>query len=162
MKKEEMTVELKRLEELTQALAEENEALIEASERSANQLSVLKRDFDNYKNRMRNAEQTANDDGKFFVIEKMLPILDTFDRAAKSLSEKELQSFNLVLRQFEKILAEAGVEEMEVLGLPFDPAVAEAVTAEESEEKDTVLEVYLKGYKFKEKVLRHAKVKVGI
>jgi len=162
VKKEEMTVELKRLEELTQALAEENEALIEASERSANQLSVLKRDFDNYKNRTRNAEQTANDDGKFFVIEKMLPILDTFDRAAKSLSEKELQSFNLVLRQFEKILAEAGVEEMEVLGLPFDPAVAEAVTAEESEEKDTVLEVYLKGYKFKEKVLRHAKVKVGI
>ena len=94
----------------------------------------------------------------------MLPILDTFDKAREMLSQREMATFDLVQRQFEKILYDVGVEKMEVLNLPFDPNFANAVHKQEvSDEKqdNVVIEVYQNGYKFGDKVLRYATVCVG-
>lgn len=156
------------------ALSQENEQLIEEQKKLneqikkgdgyLNQLVILKSDFENFKRRNANATETAASEGKLFVIEKMLPILDTFDKARQMLSQREMATFDLVQRQFEKILSDVGVEKMEVLNLPFDPNFANAVHKQKvSDEKqdNVVIEVYQNGYKFGDKVLRYATVCVG-
>ena len=165
-----------KLKALANALTVENEALIkenealkadaEKSDGYLTQLTVLKSDFENFKNRTRTVSEIAKDEGKIFVIEKLLPVLDTFYRAQKNLAGKaELNPFNMVLKQFEKILGEVGITELNILGSKFDPDFAEALTKEEvkdEKQKGVVLEVYSKGYAYKDKIVRHAQVKVGV
>ena len=157
------------LSEENTALNEENKKLKEQVEQSSvyyGQLAMLKKDFDAHRVRVRNASETAKDEGKLCVIDKLLPILDTFSRAESSFSgNADMQKMLYMLRsQFEGILAEAGLAEVEVLGKPFDPSTAEALDKKEVKEKEKgiVLEVYSKGYKYNDKIVRYAKVKVGV
>ena len=128
------------------------------------QLAHMKSDFENYKRRTNAAKDNSKDEGKIFVIEKILPVLDTFDRARESLEGKpELDAFNMVYRQFDKILSEIGLEEVDVLGEAFDPNLSYAIAKEEAGEDNVgkVVAVLSKGYKFKDKIVRYSQVKVG-
>lgn len=160
--------------DLVKALVDENETLIkeqkelnkkiEKGNGYLDQLTHMKSDFENFKRRTNAARDNSKDEGKIFVIEKILPVLDTFDRAQQSLKGKpELEAFNMVHRQFDKALKEMGLEEVEVLGETFDPNLSYAIAKEEAGEENVgkVVEVMSKGYKFKDKIVRYSQVKVG-
>lgn len=65
-----------------------------------------------------------------------MPVLDTFDRAREMLDEVTMTTFNLIVRQFDKVLADCGVEVIDVLGQPFDPATANAVHSLETDKEE--------------------------
>ena len=147
---------MKQQEELNKKIEKGNEYL--------DQLAMLKRDFENYKRRTQNNQDDAKKQGKIEVVEKILPILDTFARAEESLKgQKEYESFKMVSRQMEKILSEIGLEEVEVLGCDFDPNYSYAIMKEEAGEENVgkVIEVLSKGYKFNDRIVRYSQVKVG-
>ena len=160
---------------LIDGLTKENEILIKEQAELKKQiekgnsyldmLAALKSDFENYRRRTNAQAENSEKEGRLFVIKKLLPVLDTFDRAREMLDEVTMTTFNLIVRQFDKVLADCGVEVIDVLGQPFDPATANAVHSletDQEEEKNVVLEVYANGYRYGDKVLRYAQVCVGV
>lgn len=160
---------------LIEGLTKENEQLIKEQAELKKQiekgnayldmLTALKSDFENYRRRTNAQAESCENEGRLFVLKKLLPVLDTFDRAREMLDEVTMTTFNLIVRQFDKVLADCGVEVIDVLGQPFDPSTANAVHSQETdkeEEKNVVLEVYANGYRYDDKVLRYAQVCVGV
>jgi len=95
-------------------------------------------------------------------------MIENLDRASKVKAEteeaKKIQTgIEMVNRQFKDILSKYGVVEIEAIGYPFDPNYMEAMMVENDETKpdDMVLDVLRKGYKYKDRVLKHAMVKVN-
>ena len=71
----------------------------------------------------------------------------------------------MVVRQFRDVLRKLGVEEIDALGKAFNPELHEAVMraeCEEGVEDNTVVEVFQKGYKYKDRIIRHSMVKVAV
>lgn len=166
------TNEMIKLQTLNQALTEENEQLIKDTEQMTkkteqylSQISILKKDFDNFKRRSSETLQNAKDEGAVVIVEKLLPVLDTFDRAAQMVKEQStIEALNLVKKQFQKALSEAGVVEIDCLNTPFDPNFADALLKVEVDEdkKGLIIEVLAKGYMLGERIIRHAQVSVGV
>lgn len=153
-------------EENEQLMAEQEELKkqIKKSDEYLNQLVVLKSDFENYRRRTSANAEASKSDGRLEVVEKVFPILDTFDKARQMLSEKEMEPFRLIAKQFDTILRQIGVEKMEVLGTEFDPKTSNAVhklSVDDETKDNVVLEEYAAGYVYGEKVLRYATVAVG-
>ena len=103
-------------------------------------------------------------------IKEILDIKDNFERAImmddNDLSDEVsrfLSGFKMILASLTQLLDKFEVKEIECLGLEFDPHVAEAVLTEHDENKpeNVVLEVLKKGYKYKDKLIRPAMVKVN-
>jgi molecular chaperone GrpE len=102
------------------------------------------------------------------MISELLPVLDNFDRALKSVEKTEesapyLQGVEMIYKQLEELLKKQGLEEIKALGEPFNPHLYEAVQTEETDScpEDTILDVILKGYLFRGNMLRPAAVKVS-
>ena len=104
------------------------------------------------------------------ILEGFLPILDNFERAISmddnnfgDETSKFLEGFRMVYNQTRSLLEKFEVKEIECLGKEFDPTYAQAVVVEKDETKDSgvVLEVFQKGYMYKDRVLRLAMVKVN-
>lgn len=101
------------------------------------------------------------------VFKSILPVLDHFEMLLKN--EKTKAGFDAfepaiqkLFDQFLNVFKEQGLEPVEALNLPFDPNLHEAVMKEASEgEENTVIEVFQTGYKYKERLLRPAMVKVS-
>lgn len=121
-------------------------------------------EFDNYKKRNAKLWQDAYLEGKFDVIKKILPVGDNLDIAlGMNLDEKTMEGIKLIKKKFTETMTALGVEEINPVGEVFDPNIAEAimqVEASEGEESDTVKQVFEKGYKTTEKIIRYAKVSV--
>lgn len=121
-------------------------------------------EFDNYKKRNANIWQEAYYEGMADVLVKLLPVGDHLDMALSlGLDKKTEDGIILIRRKFDEILKGFGVEEINPVGEKFDPEFAEAimqVEGEDGEESDTVKQVFQKGYKLKEKMVRYAKVSV--
>lgn len=104
------------------------------------------------------------------VLREFLPILDNFERAIGMDNDnmddevsKFLEGFKLMYKQIQELLNKFDVKEIEVIGKEFDPATSQAVVAfkDETKESGVVLEVFQKGYMYKDRVLRTAMVKVN-
>lgn len=104
------------------------------------------------------------------ILEGFLPILDNFERAISmdnnnfgDETSKFLEGFRMVYKQTKSLLEKFEVKEIECLGKEFDPTYAQAVIVEKDEDKEpgVVLEVFQKGYMYKDRVLRIAMVKVN-
>ncbi len=121
-------------------------------------------EFDNYKKRNAKLWQDAFNEGKADVIVKILPVGDNLDIALNlNLDEKTAEGIRLIKKKFLDVLKSMGVEEVNPEGQPFDPNIAEAimqVEKEEGEESDTVKQVFEKGYKMQDKIIRYAKCSV--
>lgn len=152
-------------------LIEENENLIKEVETLKAQAEEFKdkwmrnvAEFDNYKKRNSKLWQDAFNEGIASVIVKILPVGDNLDWALTlGLDEKTAEGIKNVKRKFNETLESLEIEEIDPLGQPFDPNVAEAVMqvdGEEGEQSDTVKQVFQKGYRKKEKIIRYAKVSV--
>ncbi len=126
-------------------------------------------EFDNFRKRTAREKASMYDDGVRDTIEKLLMVVDNLERAVAAQEGKveENDSFfkgvQMTLKQFQEVLHGLGVEEIKALGEQFDPNFHAAVAHEDDEnygENEIILEM-LKGYKYKDKVIRHSMVKVA-
>ncbi len=127
----------------------------------------LMAEYDNFKKRTQKEKEELCTFASAGTIEKLLPVIDNLERALESVSEEEKNKFTegieMVYRQMIEILEKMGVSEIEAVGCEFDPNVHNAVMHVEDEniETSTVVEQFMKGYKFKDKVIRYSMVKVA-
>lgn len=124
----------------------------------------LQAEFENYKKRDAREKDMLRENASAEMILKMLPIVDEFEIAISHMDKASAKEFRhgmeLIYAKLRDMLKKEGVEEMKALGESFDPYRHEALRAGEGEE-GRITEVIIKGYLFRNKVLRHAKVVVG-
>ena len=122
-------------------------------------------DFDNYRKRTLSARAEAIVDGKLEAVKAFLPVIDNIDRALLHAKEGDavVEGLKLVRKQIEKTLTDLSVEEIGAVGEKFDPNLHEAVLQEpapDGMESGVISEVFQKGYKLGDKVIRYTMVKV--
>jgi molecular chaperone GrpE len=161
------TVEEKEPETVLEKMAEEptaEEALIELNDRYLRLLA----EYDNYRKRTEREKDELIKTASENLIMELLPILDNLDRATehrnkKTTYEEYVKGIALIEDQFRAVLARVGLEPMEVVGKPFDPAIHDAVMQIETDEYESgiVTDEVEKGYMLSGKVIRHPKVIVS-
>jgi molecular chaperone GrpE len=160
-----------KVSEKEQALISENENLIKETETLKAQVEEFKdkwmrnvAEFDNYKKRNAKLWSEAFNEGVASVILKILPVGDNLDWALTlGLDEKTAEGIKGIRKKFDDVLSGLEVEEIDPTGKLFDPNEAEAVMQVEGadgEESEHVKQVFQKGYKKGEKIIRYAKVSV--
>lgn len=166
----ENTEETKAAEDSSAETIEEKTPLEKAEESIANLSDRLMRtaaEFDNFKKRSQREKDEVYSNAVCDTVEKLLPVLDNLERAiAASVDSGDdsgvLEGIKMVKKQFEDSLSSIGVVAIDAVGKPFDPEKHNAVmTAESDEDENTVLEEFMKGYLYKDKVVRHSMVKVS-
>jgi molecular chaperone GrpE len=127
-------------------------------------------DFDNFKKRAAREKQEAIKYAHEALMQKLVPVLDSLDialAAAQTTGPDAGQSLqagvSMVLQQLKSVLAEAGLEEVNALGQPFDPNFHEALSQQETPEvpEGQVIHQHRKGYKLRDRLLRPASVVVA-
>lgn len=146
--------------ELKQAVEEKNEL--------KHKLLRVAAEFDNYRKRVNQEKAELGQYANAELVGALLPVLDDLDRFAQTNPndmdvETLHQGIVMVQKKFAKILNEQGLTEMETVGQPFDPNKHDALMQVEQPDTDPdiVVEEHVKGFEFKDKVLRHAKVIVS-
>ena len=125
-------------------------------------------EFQNYRNRSEKEKKAMYEVGAKAIIEKILPVVDNFERGVAALSEEDLdspvgQGMNLIYKQMTAALEDMGVTVIEAEGKEFDPELHNAVMHEDNEElgENMVSQELQKGYKYRDSVVRHSMVKVA-
>lgn len=128
-----------------------------------NQLVAMKSDFESYKRRMRANNEQSKQEGVQSVVVKLIDVCDNYELARQHLTEENAKAFEMIHAQFLQILDELGVQQMQVLGQPFDCNKMNALSKLDRGEENTdkVVEVYKQGYLLGDKVIRYAEVIVG-
>tara|TARA_Y100000310_G_scaffold267706_1_gene279818 strand:+ start:334 stop:825 length:492 start_codon:yes stop_codon:yes gene_type:complete len=127
-------------------------------------LQHLQAEFENHKKYIAKQQADFAKYAKSEMIEKLLPILDSFDLAVqhKEDSENFVKGMELVISQFVTTLEQEGLQKMEALGKELDPHLHDVLMTEPSDKPDhTITKELQPGYMLNERVLRHAKVKVA-
>lgn len=124
-------------------------------------------EFENFRNRSEKEKTAMFEIGAKSVVEKILPVVDNFERGLDAVSEEEkenafVKGMEAVYKQFSTALEEIGVVPIEAVGKEFDPNLHNAVMHDEDDsmEANTVSEEFQKGYMYKDSVVRHSMVKV--
>ncbi len=145
-------------------IAEEKEP--EKVEEDSSSYVRLMADFQNYKRRVEKEKSDIHAYANEKIISKLLDVVDNFERALVHTPEEDSKfhdGMEMILEQLKAVMTDAGVEEIEALGQPFDPNFHNAVMMEDlgEDKKDTVIAVMQKGYTLKGRVVRPSMVKVG-
>lgn len=166
------TVEAAEVLEEAEVVDETAEKIAKLEQQAADNLDKYQRtlaEFDNFRKRTVKEKAGMYDDGVRSTVEKLLNVIDNLERAVAVQEGKvdENDAFfkgvKMTLTQFQEVLRGIGVEEIKAVGEKFDPNLHAAVAHEDDEnygENEVVLEM-LKGYKYKDKVIRHSMVKVA-
>ncbi len=125
-------------------------------------------EFQNFRSRSDKEKTAMFETGARSIIEKILPVVDNFERGVAALSEEDLESpvgqgMNLIYKQLLQTLEDIGVEAIEAQGKEFDPELHNAVMHEDNDQlgENVVSEELQKGYKYRDTVVRHSMVKVA-
>lgn len=126
-------------------------------------------EFENFRKRTEREKAQMFDTGASHVLEKLLPVVDNFERGLAAAPEgAQADAFadgmNMIYKQLTKMLEDLGVTPIEALGKPFDPNFHNAVmqvTATEEYPSGTVAQEMQKGYLYHDNVLRHSMVAVA-
>lgn len=125
-------------------------------------------EFDNYRKRTEKEKAAMYEIGAKDIIEKLLPVVDNFERGLAAIPEAEEKSafaegMDKIYKQLIKMLEDAGVKPIESVGQPFDPNFHNAVMHVEDEAfgENIVAEEFQKGYLYRDSVVRHSMVKVA-
>ena len=153
--KEEAVIGNSKEEELQKALDEKNDQFLR-----------LCAEYDNVRKRSQKEKQDIYSSSRADVFKDLLPVLDNFDRAANNKGaglEDYSKGIDLIFQQFADILKKNGVEAFGEAGDEFDPNIHNAVMSVQDDNfgDNTVAEVFSKGYKLGDKVIREAVVKVA-
>ena len=125
-------------------------------------------EFENFRNRTEKEKSRMYEFGARDVIEKMLPVVDNFERGLAAIPEAEkggpvASGMEMIYKQIMTTLEGLGVTPIDALNKPFDPNFHNAVMHVEDDgvEENTVVEEFQKGYIYKENVIRYSMVKVA-
>lgn len=150
---------LAELEDLRAQLAESHDRLLR-----------LQADFDNFRRRTLKEREEAHQFGHQNLVKDLLSAVDNLDRAMEHARksgpaefEGLLQGIELVQREVSSVLGKHGVTEIEAQGLPFDPVVHEALAQmpDDTVPPNTVVQVFQKGYRLRDRLLRPSQVVVS-
>ena len=156
------TLTVEQLEELKTRAAKADE--------NWDRLLRVTADFDNFKKRAARERQDASRYANEALIQKLIPILDNFEMAlsatqsAQGATADSLQAgVAMIMQQLKGALTDAGVEEVDATGKPFDPNIHEAVSQAETSDvpEGNVVQQLRKGYKLRDRLLRPATVVVA-
>ncbi|MHB8605672.1 MAG: nucleotide exchange factor GrpE [Thermoplasmatota archaeon] len=129
------------------------------------QLKRVSADFDNFRRRTRAEAADARDRAKEDVLRRLIVILDHFDRAMENTGSEEAlyDGVKLIYRDLKRMLEAEGLQRINADGHKFDATMHEAVMREETDAYDdgTIIKELERGYLFRGRVLRAAKVKVA-
>ncbi len=161
------SAEAEPVEEVTEEAAAADSA---ASELEARYMSLYA-EYDNYRRRTQKEKENLYADAIATVTKEFLTLIDNLDRAVdgakksdESSLEKVIQGMELVERQAQDTLTKIGVEEIPAeRGTKFDPNLHDAMMHIDDEElgEQEIAMVFAKGYKYKDRVIRHAQVQVA-
>lgn len=158
----EAATEVKEKSKPKKALKEELEKWQAEAEENKRKWYAVTAEYENYRRRTQNQSAQKYAEGRNDVIASLFPIGDNLERAIAACSDENTrQGLEMVLKSYKTVLEGEKVEEIDPIGQPFDADVAEAIMAmpaSEGEESGIVKQVYLKGYKRGDKVLRYAQV----
>ena len=142
----------------------------EAADKTVTEIAELKdrvvrqmAEFDNFRKRSEKEKAQMFDLGAKAIIEKLLPVIDNFERGLKDAPEDAFaEGIQMIYKQLVKNLSDAGVEAIECVGKEFDPNLHNAVMHEEDDsgEENIVTEEFQKGYTYKGELVRPSMVKV--
>ncbi len=125
-------------------------------------------EFDNFRKRSEKEKAAMYEIGARDIIEKVLPVVDNFERGLAMLSEEDKQTpfvegMDKIYKQFVKVLDDAGVKPIEAVGEEFNPDYHNAVMhiEDDSYGENVIVEELQKGYTYRESVVRHSMVKVA-
>jgi len=175
------------VESSSPAVPDEAEVAVEAGALTAAQLAELKQraaqadefrdrllrtaaDFENYKKRAARERADAQRYANESLLQKLIPVLDNFEAAqvaAQNGAADALQSLQagiaMMHQQLKGVLADAGLEEVDAAGKPFDPNLHEAISQQEGTDtpEGHVFQQLRKGYKLRDRLLRPATVVVA-
>ncbi len=141
-----------------------DEQIAELTDKVKRQLA----EFENFRNRTEKEKSQMYMVGAKDVIEKLLPVVDSFERGIRSVPEEEKDNpiasgMEMIYKQLMSALTELGVTPIEAVGKEFDPNFHNAVMHVDDEElgENIVVEELQKGYQYKDAVLRYSMVKVA-
>jgi len=144
--------------------SKDKEKITELEDRVMRQMA----EFENFRRRTDKEKQAMFETGAKSVIEKILPVIDNFERGLSTISEEERQTgfasgMNMIYKQLLTELENIGVKPIEALGKEFDPNLHNAVmqVASEEYESGVVAQELLKGYTYRDTVVRHSMVAVA-
>ena len=144
----------KKQEELEIALAD--------AEENKRKWYAVTAEYENYRRRTQNQAAQRYQEGRNDVVAALFPIGDNLERAMGACADENTkQGLDMILKSFKKVLEGEGVEEIDPTGEAFNADTMEAIMAmpaAEGEESGIVKQVYVKGYKKGDKVLRYAQV----
>jgi molecular chaperone GrpE len=159
LKSKHLNDELRRLQEELQRVTKEKEEFYE-------RLARLSADYDNMRKRTQREREDLRRYGHEALVKDLLPLLDNFDLAIKSLQDAPAstrEGVEMLSKQYLDILSHHGVHRFASTGQPFDYNLHEAISMVENDEyaDGTVLQEYRAGYKLHERLLRPAMVSVA-
>ena len=135
------------------------------SEELGNLVSRMQADFDNFRKRNAELNKKQKEDGMVSVIEKVVPVLDVLKQAISMITdEKVAEGVKMIYRQITEMLTGFGVTEIPALGEQFDPNLHNAimqVKVKDADKVNMVVEVFQKGYRMGDRIIRHSVVKVA-
>lgn len=135
------------------------------AEEFGNLVVRMQADFDNYRKRNAELNKKQKEDGMVEVIEKVIPVLDVLKQAITMIpDEKVAEGIKMIYRQISEMLSNLGVSEIPALGEQFDPNLHNAimqVKVKDPDKVNMVVEVFQKGYRMGERIIRHSVVKVA-
>ncbi|MDR2687605.1 MAG: nucleotide exchange factor GrpE [Oscillospiraceae bacterium] len=156
-------------EELPQEEAPALDPVVEELKSAKDQLLRLAAEFDNFKKRSQREREDAYLNAKAAVLKAFLPVLDNFERAMLESAEGDCppqayrKGVEMILAQFAGAFEAQGASSYGEAGEPFDPTVHSAVTHTENPGlgENVIAEVYTRGYRMKDRIIREAVVGVA-
>lgn len=126
----------------------------------------LQADFENYKKRVQRDQKEYCEFAEKALIEKLLPFIDNFDLAMQNSNNESKEEFikaiEMVHKQLHNTLNKEGLKKINTKDQKFNPELHQPILQEESDkEPNTILDEIQPGYIFKDKILRHSKVKLS-
>ena len=147
----------------TKELAAKDQKIEELTDRLMRNMA----EFDNFRKRSEKEKSLMYDMGVKSIIEKLLPIVDNFERGLGAITDKEkegafAQGIEMIYRQLLNTLDEIGLKQIDAVGNEFDPNLHNAVMHGEDENlgENIVSDEFQKGYMYRDLVVRHSMVKV--
>ena len=163
-----LEMELKAQGEIIDELKKKYAAAKEANEQAQDKYQRLMAEFENMRKRTEKESTRMYDVGAKEVLEKLLPIVDNFERAQLTVTEEQkddpfVQGVDKIYRQMMGYLESVKVAPMDAEGKEFNPDLHNAVMHidDDSYDENVVVEELQKGYMYKDEVLRHSMVKVA-
>ena len=154
----------KKLKAKLASLEKENEKLKNETEELNDKYLRVAAEYDNFRRRSQKEKEGIYSDALSDSVKELLPLFDNLERASSfTESDKLAEGLEMILKTIPDVLAKLKVECYGQKGDSFDPNLHNAIMHEENEEygENEIVEVFQKGYKVNEKIIRYAMVKVA-